>query len=188
MSNCRLCWSFFKSIIYYHYCIYNLFTDCFHQRIKNHNLLISASERCELVQENSICSFITEPNGTLPYFSTVEKKFKNYFNHTSQQQAVYELSQHAKLLSLLSGLIVRNPETRNECVQRLAHFLCSLYLPNCRAAIEMSRSDCQKVIDDRNGVCVSFLTSLRRLGYSIKWPPVEVDCNSINISVATPSG
>jgi hypothetical protein len=140
------------------------------------------------VQEKSFCLYITEPNGTLPYFNTADKTFKNYFNHTSQEQAVYELSQHTKLLSMISALRVRDEDAKNLCVQKLAFFLCSFYLPNCRAPVEISRKDCQTMIDDRNGVCSSTLVILRLNGYRIEWPPVEVDCNSISPSVASPNG
>jgi hypothetical protein len=142
------------------------------------------------VQEQSICSLITKPNGTSPYFTTVDKKFKNYFNHTSQQQAVYELSKHAKLLSRFSALIdleSNSGSIHTDCVQRLAYFLCSLYLPNCRAGIEMNRRDCELVVG-RVRVCSLSVRTLQQNGYIIDWPPVQVDCNSFNASVVSPKG
>ena len=156
----------------------------------------SESDVCELVQEQSICSFITRPNGTDPYFTTVEKKFKNYFNHTSQAQAVYELSKHAKLLSSLSALITidpRNTAIYTQCIQKLAQFLCSFYLPNCRAGIEISRADCKSIVgttDSRQPhVCSPAVSRLQeQFRFAITWPPVQVNCDSINPSVATPPG
>lgn len=147
------------------------------------------------MQEQSICSLIKKPNQTSPYFATVEKTFKNYFNHTSQEQAVYELSKHATLLSSLSALITldsRNSGTHTTCVQKLAYFLCSFYMPNCRAGIKISQADCKSIVGADNGqqhVCSQSLSILQqRDRFAINWPPVQVDCNSISASVGTSKG
>ena len=92
------------------------------------------------------------------------------------------------MISALKELSVQDKDAKDLCVQKLAYFLCSFYLPNCRAPVEISRKDCQTMIDDRNGVCSSTLVILRQNGYRIDWPPVEVDCNSISPSVASPNG
>ncbi len=103
---------------------------------------------------------------------------------------MFELSKHAKLLSLFSALSSfdeGNSESHTECVQKLAYFLCSLYLPNCRAGIELSRNDCKSIVE-LTGSCRPSVVWMQNWGYSIYWPPVQVDCNSISRSVSTPNG
>ena len=107
---------------------------------------------------------------------------------------MYELSKHAKLLSLLSTLIAfdsRNSAAHTTCVQKLAHFLCSFYLPNCRAGIEISQADCKSIVGTDIGqqhVCSQSESRLQQFRFAINWPPVQVDCNSISASVGTSKG
>ncbi|XP_028411368.1 uncharacterized protein LOC114533935 isoform X1 [Dendronephthya gigantea] len=153
---------------------------------------------CKSVDEPSICSIINKPNTTTSYFTTVSEPFRNYFNHTSQEQAAYELSKHAKLLSLLSTLIAvdhRNSLTHTQCVQRLAYFLCRLYFPKCNGGSEISQNDCKSIVEtDRQKagqlyrlVCLDSVERLQfQYRYNINWPPVRINCDSIDSSVVTP--
>ena len=154
------------------------------------------SDECEVLQESSICSLILNSNKSAPYFTTVNKNFKNYFNHTSQQQAVYELSKHTKLLSMISSFPSFNQRSNGplytNCIQRLTYFLCSLYLPNCGKGFEISQNDCKLVVGkeaDQRPVCGEPVIRLNGVyGNTVDWPPVKVDCKSISSSVTTPQG
>lgn len=163
--------------------------------------MFSGDKRCTRLNKPSICSLITKPNVSTPYFIAVHTApFRNHFNHTSQEQAAYELSKHAKLLSLLSTLIVvdkRNSGIHKQCVQKLTYFLCSLYFPNCTGGSEISQNDCKSIVEtDREKagqrfplVCLDSVERLRfQYQYNIDWPPVRINCDSINSSAVTPKG
>ena len=136
-----------------------------------------------MVKEQSICSFMTTRNGQ-PFFSSVKKDFTNYFKHTSQDQAVYELSKHATLLSLLASFRTnlnpgqRLPDAATRCIRGIGLFLCTLHFPTCGGEnqYQITKFECLDMKRAFNGRCS--LEQVRiNFGYSIKWPSANVNCD-----------
>ena len=144
---------------------------------------ITSPGECTMVKEQSICSFMTTRNGQ-PFFSSVKKDFTNYFKHTSQDQAVYELSKHATLLSLLASFRTnlnpgqRLPDAATRCIRGISLFLCTLHFPTCGGEnqYQITKFECLDMKRAFNGRCS--LEQVRiNFGYSIKWPSANVNCD-----------
>lgn len=139
---------------------------------------------CTTIKEQSICSVMTATNGQ-PYFSSVKKDFTNYFKHTSQEQAVYELSKYATLLSLFaslrSDLRISSFYPATRCIYDISFFLCTLHFPTCGGKgnqYQITKGQCEDLVDSAvNGKCSVRLRQAISFGYSIKWPPVNVNCD-----------
>ena len=105
------------------------------------------------------------------YFRTTFQ-YGNYFGHESTDEAVYELSTYANLLSSLS-----NPDNRiNSCYNTLTVLLCHLHLPVCpRSPLPQSR--CFEAVAT-NSSCFNAIKDLNAKGANFEWPPVKVNCSN----------
>ena len=137
-----------------------------------------------MVKEQSICSFMTTRNGQ-PFFSSVKKNFTNYFKHTSQDQAVFELSKQATLLSLFASFRKnlnsgQQPDAATQCVRGISNFLCTLHFPTCgdKNQYQITKFDCLEMKNAFHGKC-SLDQVRNNMGYSIKWPSVNVNCDEL---------
>ena len=134
-----------------------------------------------------MCSSVISSLPDTKYFITINNPFTNYFNHETQEQAVYELSKHARLIHLL---ITQQPNINStnevtQCLNDVRFLLCNLYLPRCGDRFPknypISSTQC-KITLEKN--CSSAILQLRNRGYSITWPPVTVDCKKFTDSLS----
>lgn len=83
--------------------------------------------------------------------STSATKPLNYFNHSSTEEAIFELGRYLPLLSILRGQI------NSACFDAMTVLLCHLHLPAC-PRLTLSVSYCQRFMRD----CSSRLLPLIR--------------------------
>lgn len=112
----------------------------------------------------------------LSYFRTTFQ-YGNYFGHESTDEAVYELSTYANLLSsLFSPDNSINSLSYRACYRALAVLLCHLHLPVCpRSPLPQSR--CFEAIGT-NFSCFNAIRDLNAKGANFDWPPVKVNCSN----------
>ena len=135
----------------------------------------AVSQDCKPTPSTPICAVVL--NG-LPFkgeksFSTFQY-FKNtfqngnYFNHSSTDEAVDELSKYLNLLSSLQR------DTKENCLNPLILLLCHLHLPACPPSAISQRS-CFQVIANTSS-CFTAIKNLNSQGANFTWPPVNVNC------------
>ena len=134
-----------------------------------------------------MCSRVVTSRG-LPYFVEVNEPFTNYFNHASQDQAVFEFTKYnmmlVNLIATYENTLIKpsanGNKTVNTCVEDLVYLLCTLYFPRCgeRKPTDygITREECKNTLGAN---CSSAVTSIQRLGYdlNVKWPPVFINCS-----------
>lgn len=136
---------------------------------------------CKPTPSNRICGSIFQGDGLsrVPIFNVTSifaPGETNYFNHTSKDEAIYELSRHLPLLSSLRGILAQRSR---ECVNTLMLLLCHLHLPACPLDTTIvSRNLCLQIMNtstpDSN--CHHSVAEMRKQKVNFEWPPVEVNC------------
>ena len=146
-------------------------------------LFLSVPQDCTLTQSNGgtpICASVISDLSNEKYFGTVNRPFTNYFSHTTQERAIYELSTHARLIHLLTTQ-QPNINTTNDvtqCLHDVTFLLCNLYLPRCGLKdYPISSTQCKNTLEKN---CSSAISQIRTRGYNITWPPVNVNCDNFS--------
>ena len=121
--------------------------------------------------------FQYESESSLSYFRTTFQ-YGNYFGHESTDEAVYELSTYANLLSSLLNPDnrINNPLSYRFCYQALTVLLCHLHLPICPWS-PLRRSRCFEAVGT-NSSCFNAIKNLNAKGANFEWPPVKVNCSN----------
>lgn len=136
----------------------------------------ATSGECKPTPSTPLCSLISAPQGDGPpaeYFRTTFQN-GNYFNHTSTDEAVYELSKYLNLFSSLRGPDAGNNRNYEPCFRSLTFLLCHLHLPVCSRP-PLRQTTCIQVISN-NSVCFNAIKDLNTKGANFTWPPVNVNC------------
>ena len=110
------------------------------------------------------------------YFRTTFQ-YGNYFGHDSTDEAVYELSKFANLLSSL--LAPDDPGNRRNytfCYQALTILLCHLHLPVCPRS-PLHEHSCLDSVGNTSA-CFDAIKDLNSKGANFAWPPVKVNCEN----------
>lgn len=143
----------------------------------------SVPNNCSRVHQRGkpICSSVLlSASPKTKYFVFTNNPFVNYFGHRTQQEAVYELSTHVKLIHLLISqqpYIDRTNEV-TQCLNDIRFLLCNLYLPLCGDKnpneYPITSDGCRNTLGKN---CSTAILQLRNRGYNITWPPVNVNCD-----------
>ena len=112
------------------------------------------------------------------FTSTFSSGILNYFKHSSTDEAIFELSQHLRLLSTLQEFESRRNGDARVCNRDLTVLLCHLYLPACPRA-PLAESMCINTFSS-NSSCFKVVNQINEEGYDLKWPPVKVNCQDRN--------
>ena len=146
-------------------------------------LIFLVPDNCSVVSYSGgspICSSVISFPPDNKYFIDTNNPFTNYFGHKTQQEAMFELSTHGKLINLLISQqpYVNRTNEVTQCLNNIRFLLCNLYLPRCRdktrSDYPITAADCKNTLE-RN--CSSAILQLQNRGYNITWPPVNVDCD-----------
>ena len=119
----------------------------------------------------------SEQQGSL-FKSTVSNSRLNYFKHSSTDEAIFELSQHLRLLSTLREYATRGNNDARNCNRDLTVLLCHLYLPICPRE-PLAERLCIDTLSP-NSTCFKAVKQFNDDGHDLKWPPVEVNCQDRN--------
>lgn len=139
-----------------------------------------SSGRCSATIVQPICSGIytrsARTNTTQHFFAEVNDPFTNYFQHRSQDQAVYEVSKHATLVNILTSLqsIPRLKREVTYCINNLTFLLCTLHQPRCAKDYGITKRQCETTLHKSCNASISFI---RARGYVVQWPPAPVNCS-----------
>ena len=142
---------------------------------------MSEQPECKSIS-NRICS-LTQRVGDSPISATsytiqtisFSDSQTNYFNHSSIDEAVYELSRYLPLLSFL--LWERFDRVFVACVNDLRLLLCHLHLPQCPMRTPtITQDQCHQMMNTSSN-CHTAIIRLQRQNASFQWPPVQVNCS-----------
>lgn len=135
---------------------------------------------CKPTPRNRICGAILQSgDGFFPMFN-VTSNFAagetNYFNHTSKDEAIYELSRH---LPLLSSLGWTKAQQSGECLEALMVLLCHLHLPGCPLDTRtVTQNLCLQIMNTStsDSICHFAVRNMQKEKVHFEWPPVQVNC------------
>ena len=147
-------------------------------------VLIFPLENCAALVNHGgtpLCNdVLSGPQDSMKYFTFTNSPFVNYFGHKTEEEAIYELSTHNRLIHLL---ILQQPYINKtnevtECLNNIRFLLCNIYLPVCgvKSPTEypITSNKCNNILGIN---CSTTISQLQKRGYNIIWPPVNIDCD-----------
>ena len=134
-----------------------------------------ATQECKPTTTNLCLAVIKASTSGQPMrlFNSTFSGF-NYFNYASTDEAIFELSQHLRLLSTFEEYKRRGITDVDDCIPNLTTLLCHLYLPACPRDPQ-PQSLCRDTLSS-NSTCAGVVAQMNRDGHDLQWPPVQVNC------------